>query len=121
MADHAIPGYLARPSRAWLGHLLDEYEWTQSEWRLAVLAAETYDRAQTARRTLSREGLTILSPRGEIKPHPCVVIARDSTALFSKLVAQLGLDDESEDAAPKLDRRNASNKAKLYRVHQGGR
>jgi len=97
MTDLAVPGHLSRSSREWLAHLLDEHDWTPSEWRLCVLAAETFDRAQTARRTLNREGLTIISPRGEPKPHPCVIIARDSTALYAKLVGQLGLDQQAED------------------------
>jgi hypothetical protein len=105
MADHIIPGHVSRPSRAWLEHLLDDYEWAPSAWRLAVLAAEAFDRAQTARRALGRDGLTIVSPRGEMKPHPCVLIARDSSALYSKLVAQLGLDQDDGDDAPRLDRR----------------
>jgi phage terminase small subunit len=104
MADHVIPSHVSRPSREWLDHLLADFDWSPSEWRLALLAAETFDRAATARRALNREGLTITSPRGEVKPHPCVLIARDSTALAARLVAQLGLDaqDDDEDDAPAL-------------------
>jgi hypothetical protein len=76
-----------------------------------VLTATTHDRAETARRTLNRDGLTITRPRGELKPYLCVLIARDCTALYAKLVAQLGLDqDDEDDAAPKVDRR--------YRMHK---
>lgn len=96
-AAHDVPSYLAAGSRRWLQHLLDEYEFSPSEWRLAILAAECFDRAATARRLLSREGLTITSPRGEQKSHPAVVIARDAAALYSKLVAQLGLDQDPDD------------------------
>jgi hypothetical protein len=71
-----------------------------------VLAAEARDRASTARRTLQR-GLTIATPilskKGDvigerIAAHPAAAIARDSTALYSRLVAQLGLDDENGGA-----------------------
>jgi hypothetical protein len=68
--DHAVPRHLGAPSRAWLRHLLDAYTFSPSEWSLAVLAAEARDRAATARRQLGREGLTIVSPFGELKPHP---------------------------------------------------
>jgi phage terminase small subunit len=106
-----VPSHLAAPTRRWAQHLLGEYPWTPSEWRLVILAAETYDRAATARRTLQREGLTITSPRGELKPHPCVLIARDSTALFSKLLAQLGIDQgDDDDEAPRVDRRYSQHK-----------
>jgi hypothetical protein len=112
LADHRIPSHVSRPSRAWLEHLLDDYEWTPSEWRLCVLAAETHDRAATARRTLDREGLTVETARGGIRPHPCAIIARDATTLFSKLLAQLGIDQSDDDVepGPKIDRRYSQHK-----------
>src|SRR4051794_32240918 len=92
--DHTIPRHLTAMTRAWLRHLLGTYSFSPSEWSLAVLGAEARDRAATARRQLGREGLTIVSRFGELKPHPCVAIARDSTALYSRLLAQLDLDGE---------------------------
>jgi hypothetical protein len=106
MPAHAVPRYLGAYSRAWLRHLTESYDFTPTEWALAVLAAEARDRASTARRTLGREGLTITAPimskKGEkvgerITAHPAAAIARDSAALFSRLVAQLGLDDEGAE------------------------
>lgn len=97
----AIPRYLTVGSRRWLRHLADGYPFTETEWSLAVLAAETRDRASTARRKLEREGLTITQPilsrKGEhvgdrIVAHPAAGIAKDATALYSRLVGQLGLD-----------------------------
>jgi P27 family predicted phage terminase small subunit len=108
MPVHAVPRYLGAPSRAWLRHLTESYDFTPTEWRLLTLAAEAFDRAQTARRTLHREGLTltvpVLSKKGEkvgerITAHPAAAIARDATALYSRLVAQIGLDDEGEARA----------------------
>jgi hypothetical protein len=102
----AIPRYLSAASRAWLRHLAEGYTFTETEWSLAVLAAETRDRASTARRKLEREGLTITTPvlskKGEhigdrISAHPAATIAKDSTTLYSRLVAQLGLDAEGDD------------------------
>jgi hypothetical protein len=101
-----IPRYLSATSRAWLRHLAEGYGFTETAWSLAVLAAETRDRASTARRKLEREGLTIstpvLSKKGEhigdrISAHPAATIAKDSTALYSRLIAQLGLDAEGDD------------------------
>lgn len=102
-STHPVPRHLLADSRAWLRHLAEAYDFSPTEWSLAVLAAETRDRASTARRTLNREGLTvttpILSKRGEvvgqrIAAHPAVGIARDMTSLYSRLVGQLGLDAE---------------------------
>jgi hypothetical protein len=102
---HTVPRYLAAPSRAWLQHLRDEYDWTPSEWSLAVLAAEVRDRAATARRQLAREGLTTETKQGGLRPHPATIIARDSAALYSRLLGQLGLDDENDEPRPTPTRR----------------
>jgi hypothetical protein len=100
-----IPRYLSASSRAWLRHLAEGYGFTETEWSLAVMAAETRDRASTARRKMQREGLTIstpiLSKKGDhigdrISAHPAATIAKDSTSLYSRLVAQLGLDADGE-------------------------
>lgn len=109
MADYVVPSHASAASRAWLEHLLADYEWSPSEWRLALLAADAFDRAATARRTLNREGLTIVSPRGEVKVHPLVLVSRDSAALAARLVAQLGLDQDDEPAS-RVDRRYAHSK-----------
>ena len=43
-------------------------------------------------------------------PHPLVAVARDSAALFSKLVGQLKLDEEPEETGQGVDRRYALQK-----------
>lgn len=109
MAEHRTPSHLSEGSQTWLAGLRDSTDeegqplrrFTATEWRILLLAAEAWDRAQTARRTMTREGLTvtapILSKKGEvvgerITAHPAAGIARDNSTLFSRLVAQLGLD-----------------------------
>jgi hypothetical protein len=114
MPQLRVPTHLLEGSSAWLKGLRDDSgrEWTATEWKLAQLAAEAWDRAQTARRKLEREGLTFTAPifnkQGEvvgerITAHPAANIARDSAQLFSKLVAQLGLDEAAPPAAAEQD------------------
>lgn len=99
--DRSPPRYLCQRSRAWLRHLASTYQFSPSEWNLAVLAAEAWDRAQTARRQLGREGLTVRTPalnkRGEvvgerIAAHPLVAVAKEAAAAHASLVHQLQLD-----------------------------
>ena len=66
---------------------------TATELALLTLAANSLDAEATARRQLSREGLTVTTRLGEIRAHPLCAVARDSRAMFSRLCAQLGLDD----------------------------
>lgn len=102
---HTVPRHLSTQSREWLRHLRNDYEWTPTEWSLAVFAAESRDRAGSARRKLAREGVTlaapILSRAGEVvgdrvTAHPAAAIARDATSLYARLVSQLGLDTQGD-------------------------
>jgi len=98
MTQHRIPSHIGVARRTWLRNLLNDHTFTDSEWSLAVLAAECYDRAQTCRRQLSREGLTVTNRFGELRPHPLVAVARDAITLYSRLLRQLELDEAAEDA-----------------------
>jgi phage terminase small subunit len=118
-----IPGHLSQPSKQWLGELLEGYpDASSTEVRLLVMAAEAWDRASRARRLLDREGLVVTSPQGA-KAHPAVAIAKDSMTLFSRLVAQLGLDDvaEPEDDPPPIDRRYRARRHVLSTDRRSGR
>jgi phage terminase small subunit len=118
-----IPGHLSQPSKQWLGELLEGYpDASSTEVRLLVMAAEAWDRASRARRLLDREGLVVTSPQGA-KAHPAVAIAKDSMTLFSRLVAQLGLDDaaEPEGDPPPIDRRYRARRQALSPDRRPGR
>jgi phage terminase small subunit len=118
---HPVPGHLSKPSQQWLGELLDGYpDATTTEVRLLVMAAEAWDRAARARRLLDREGLVVTSPQGA-KAHPAVAIAKDSMTLFSRLVAQLGLDDvaQPDDDLPRIDRRFRARRHALPAPRRG--
>ena len=116
-----IPSHLSKPSQGWLRELLADFpDATATERRLLVMAAEAWDRAARARRLLDREGLVVSSSQGP-KAHPAVAVARDSMTLFSRLVAQLGLDDV-EEPGPRIDRRHLAHKharPQLRRVEGG--
>jgi hypothetical protein len=100
-----IPGHLTRESQRWLGHLLDAYDFTITQWEVALLAADARDRAAKAARTLNREGQTVAMPvvnrKGDVvahrhAKHPAADIARDAAATYSRLVAQLDLVREED-------------------------
>jgi terminase small subunit-like protein len=95
--DHAIPGHVSAPSRAWLTHLRASYAFSPSEWSLALLAADLRDRVATARRTLAREGLVTTTRSGGLRPHPAAILSRDAIALHAHILGQLGLSGENEE------------------------
>jgi len=89
-----VPKHLSAESARWVQTILADAgeEITQTEGLLLVKAAEAFDRAETARRRIERDGLVVLDRFGQPKPHPAVAIERDSRAAFARIVGQLGLD-----------------------------
>jgi hypothetical protein len=107
MPHRRIPSHLSKPSQAWVRELLDALDFETAEWHLVVMAAESRDRAATARRLLEREGLTVRTPilnrKGDVvgerlAAHPAVVIAKDAVAQYAQLVKQLDLPELLDDA-----------------------
>ncbi len=94
-----LPTHLGSKSRTWAESVLGDASdsATETDVKLVVLAAEALDRAATARRIIQREGVTYTDRFGAPRAHPAVAIERDARAAFSRLVAQLGLDDVSEE------------------------
>lgn len=78
--------------------------WALEPHHRAVLvkALEAADRAEEARLILARDGLTVNTDGGGVKPHPAVGIERDSRMAFARLIAQLGLDVSEVPSAADL-------------------
>jgi P27 family predicted phage terminase small subunit len=57
-------------------------------------ALEAHTRMEEAQERLALEGLTVEDRYGTPKPHPCIVIERDSRAAFLRGMRELGLDLE---------------------------
>lgn len=99
MTTPRLPSHLGTKARAWAESVLSEAgdAATETDVRLLILAAEALDRAATARRQIAREGIVYRDRFGAPRAHPAVAIERDARAAFSRLVAQLGLDDTDPD------------------------
>jgi phage terminase small subunit len=98
--EHKLPGHLSAPSHAWAAAVLSEFDATDSQFALVVAAAEAWDRAQQARRSIARHGAYLEDRFGQLRPHPGINVERDARAAFARIVAQLKLDaDEPEDNA----------------------
>jgi P27 family predicted phage terminase small subunit len=62
--------------------------------RILRVALESFDRAQAARETIARDGMTVVDKFGQTKPHPLLPIERDSRAAFLAGLKALNLDLE---------------------------
>lgn len=90
----APPAHLSSSARQWWQTTVAAYVLQEHHLRLLQLACEAWDRAQTARVALEREGLTVPGREGGMRPHPCIAIERDARLAVARLVRELDLDTE---------------------------
>jgi hypothetical protein len=81
------PGHLSPAMKKFWKQIMSEFDLTDDARLLLRTAAEAWDRAQSAREAIARDGLVINSRR-----HPCVDIEAQSQSLFLRAMRQLGLD-----------------------------
>ena len=60
--------------------------------RILRVALESFDRAQSARATIDKDGMTVIDKAGQVKSHPLLPIERDSRAAFLSGLKALNLD-----------------------------
>ena len=76
----------------WWKAVLEGFELEQHHFRLLRGCCEAWDRAETARREVKREGMFYKDRFGAPKPHPGLDIERKSRDQFRTLLRELGLD-----------------------------
>jgi len=86
------PGHLSAASRRWFEEISRAFALEAHHRRLLVLAAESWDRGEAARKVLTTEGLTYKDKRGNPRARPENAIARDAATVFARLVRELRLD-----------------------------
>ena len=72
--------------------MVDEYALEDHHVRLLIGCCEAWDRAETARRAVKREGMFFADRFGTPKLHPGVDAERKSRDQFRLLLRELGLD-----------------------------
>jgi phage terminase small subunit len=87
----APPAHLSPSAALWWQTAVDRYVLEEHHLRLLQLVCEAWDRGQTAREQLAKEGLTVPCAQG-VKSHPCVAIERDARLAVARLVRELDLD-----------------------------
>jgi phage terminase small subunit len=85
------PAHLSEPTQQWWRAIVSAYDFQPHHLRLLEAAAGAWDRAEQARETVQREGLTIATKHGR-RTHPCVNIERDAKLVFMRALTELDLD-----------------------------
>jgi P27 family predicted phage terminase small subunit len=95
------PKHLRAPTRRWWDEVVGEFDLESHHLRILQSAAEAWDRCQSAREVIDREGMTFDDRFGQPKPRPEIAIERDSRIAFARLLRELALDvDPPADARP---------------------
>lgn len=82
-----------RPSTAkWFRSVVEEFDLEPHHVRLLALASEAWDRCQSAREVIDKDGMTFDDRFGQPKARPEVGIERDSRIGFARLIRELALD-----------------------------
>jgi len=95
MNNISIPKHLSKESKKNFKNIVREYEISDiAGLRILRVALEAYDRAQSARATIDKDGMTVKDKFGQTKPHPLLPVERDSRAAFLAGLKHLNLDLE---------------------------
>lgn len=86
------PKHLSAGSRSWFRSVVRDYVLEDHHVRLLVACCEAWDRAETARRKVAREGMFFEDRFGQPKPHPGVDVERKARDQFRLILRELGLD-----------------------------
>ena len=84
------PADLSETSKKWWRTCLDSFEFAPPDLALLEQACFAYDRILEARALVAKDGAYIAGRLG-LKPHPALLVERDSVMLFSRLVRDLHL------------------------------
>jgi hypothetical protein len=100
---------------AFYDRTLEAFELTDSERELLSEAARLMDELETLKAQLDADGLTLVTPSGILKPHPCLAEVRSHRIALARLLAQLALPDETGEAlATATQVRGRQNAAKRW-------
>ena len=87
--DHLKP-----QTRQWVEDVVSEWTLSDHHIRLLLLAAESWDRCEQARKRILKNGLTFNDRFDQPKARPEIAIERDSRLAFARLIRELDLDTD---------------------------
>lgn len=71
-----------------------------------TMLARNYSTFIKASKQLEKDGLTVVSDRGNIAAHPAIKIAKDAQTQAMKVMAEFGLTAKARTKLPKLEANN---------------
>lgn len=68
-----------------------------------TMLARNYSMFIKANKQLEKDGLTVISDRGNLSPHPAIKIAKDAQTQAMKVMVEFGLTAKARTKLPKLE------------------
>lgn len=98
------PKGLQPETEIWWREVVREYVLEPSHLKLLTLACRAWDRQLEARAALKKNGLTFADRHGVLRSRPEIVIERNASVLFSRLLRELRLDAAPDEAEQRIPR-----------------
>jgi phage terminase small subunit len=79
------PAHISTESKKWFLSVLDDYALEPHEVKLLIMACEAFDRATSARETISECGAYFMDRFGSPRKHRAVSVLEAATLAFARL------------------------------------
>jgi len=100
MNERTVPKHLSASSQKWVKSVLEVFELEDHHYHLLILAGETLDTSEAARKAIVKHGMTFEDKAGQPKPRPEVAIEANSKDLFRRLLRELNLSEPIPEQRP---------------------
>ena len=107
----SAPNHLSEEISEWYESVISDFDLEAHHIRILILACESWDRCQAARRAVKKHGLTFTDRFDQPRKRPEVGIELENRLAFARLLRELGLDVfEPDDPRPGVIRGNAARR-----------
>lgn len=107
MEKFVIPADIEDEAKKYISDVLDMLETNgvreDVDSAALTMLARNYSMFIKANKQLEKDGLTVISDRGNIAAHPAIKIAKDAQTQAMKVMAEFGLTAKARTKLPKLE------------------
>ena len=89
-----IPKHFSEEAASLWESILTEYDLDASERAILKVGVEAYDRCQSCREQIAKEGFTITDPSGRVRAHPALLAEKQAASVYLQAFRLLGLGED---------------------------
>lgn len=107
MGKYVIPKDIEKDADLYIKDVLSELEergiLEEVDSAALTMLARNYSMFIKASKQLEKDGLTVLSDRGNVAPHPLIKVAKDAQTQAMKVMLEFGLTAKARTKLPKKE------------------